>query len=72
MHYTGDASIYERIMRGVGVVMQDYDWDKQFSVFGFGAHVPPDDKISHQFFANFSDDPHCYGVNGNLISSQDL
>ncbi|XP_056403941.1 copine-1 [Hyla sarda] len=49
----------------VGNVVQDYDTDKQFPAFGFGAQVPPDWKVSHEFALNFNpSNPYCAGVQG--------
>ncbi|XP_057217594.1 copine-1 isoform X2 [Triplophysa rosa] len=49
----------------VGQVIQDYDSDKLFPAFGFGAQVPPDFKVSHEFALNFNpSSPYCQGVQG--------
>ncbi|XP_069099958.1 copine-1 isoform X1 [Pleurodeles waltl] len=49
----------------VGNVIQDYDTDKQFPAFGFGAQVPPNWQVSHEFALNFnSTNPYCLGVQG--------
>lgn len=42
-------SAYALALKAVGEVIQDYDSDKLFPAYGFGAKVPPDGKISHQF-----------------------
>lgn len=36
-------------LKAVGEIIQDYDSDKLFPAYGFGAKLPPDGKISHQF-----------------------
>ncbi|XP_053573336.1 copine-1, partial [Bombina bombina] len=39
--------------------------DKQFPAFGFGAQVPPNWKVSHEFALNFNpSNPYCSGVQG--------
>ncbi|XP_075033601.1 copine-1 isoform X1 [Mixophyes fleayi] len=49
----------------VGNVVQDYDTDKQFPAFGFGAQVPPNWQVSHEFALNFNpSNPYCAGVQG--------
>ncbi|KAM8945625.1 copine-1 [Pelodytes ibericus] len=49
----------------VGNVVQDYDTDKQFPAFGFGAQVPPSWQVSHEFALNFnSNNPYCAGIQG--------
>ncbi|XP_062326853.1 copine-3-like isoform X1 [Osmerus eperlanus] len=49
----------------VGQVVQDYDTDKLFPAFGFGAKVPPDWQVSHEFALNFNpSNPYCQGVQG--------
>lgn len=42
-------SAYALALKAVGEIIQDYDSDKLFPAYGFGAKVPPDGKISHQF-----------------------
>nr|XP_033770763.1 copine-1-like isoform X3 [Geotrypetes seraphini]XP_033770764.1 copine-1-like isoform X3 [Geotrypetes seraphini]XP_033770765.1 copine-1-like isoform X3 [Geotrypetes seraphini]XP_033770766.1 copine-1-like isoform X3 [Geotrypetes seraphini]XP_033770767.1 copine-1-like isoform X3 [Geotrypetes seraphini] len=49
----------------VGNVVQDYDTDKQFPAFGFGAQIPPNWQVSHEFALNFKpSNPYCPGVQG--------
>ncbi|KAG7468686.1 hypothetical protein MATL_G00145620 [Megalops atlanticus] len=49
----------------VGQIIQDYDTDKMFPALGFGAKLPPDWKVSHEFAINFNPtNPFCYGVEG--------
>lgn len=42
-------SAYAMALKAVGEIIQDYDSDKLFPAYGFGAKVPPDGRISHQF-----------------------
>ena len=39
-----------------------------FPALGFGARIPPDGKVSHEFFLNLTSDPHCNGVDGILAA----
>ncbi|NXX48062.1 CPNE1 protein, partial [Tricholaema leucomelas] len=49
----------------VGSVVQDYDTDKLFPAFGFGAQVPPSWQVSHEFALNFNpSNPYCQGIPG--------
>ena len=52
---------------GVGEVIKDYDTDKLFPVFGFGAKIPPNGAVSHMFPCNFNPgNPFMNGVDGIL------
>lgn len=42
-------NMYAMALKAVGEVIQDYDSDKLFPAYGFGAKLPPDGKISHAF-----------------------
>ena len=56
---------YVTALRAVGEIIQDYDSDKQFPVLGFGARLPPDGIVSHEFFVNLDPtSPFCHGVQG--------
>jgi hypothetical protein len=56
-----------RALRSVGYICQDYDTDKLFPAFGFGAQI--NGKVSHQFALNgVPDNPYCVGVEG-IISA---
>ncbi|XP_077496561.1 copine-8-like isoform X2 [Amblyomma americanum] len=62
---------YAMAIRAVGEVVQDYDSDKMFPALGFGARVPPDGSVSHEFFLNGSaTDPYCAGIQGVLEAYQ--
>ena len=39
-----------------------------FPALGFGARIPPDGKVSHEFFLNLTTDPYCAGVDGILAA----
>ena len=50
-------------------LLQDYDSDKQVSALGFGARVPPDGRVSHDFPLNLTTpDPYCDGIKGVLAA----
>ncbi|KAM9654987.1 copine-9 isoform 3-T3 [Morphnus guianensis] len=51
LHYASpyQLSAYALALKAVGEIIQDYDSDKLFPAYGFGAKLPPDGKISHQF-----------------------
>ena len=42
-------NMYAMALKAVGEIIQDYDSDKLFPAYGFGAKLPPDGKISHAF-----------------------
>ncbi|XP_069740604.1 copine-1-like isoform X2 [Narcine bancroftii] len=67
LHYISPSGIndYLTAVWSVGQVIQDYDTDKLFPAFGFGAQIPPSWQVSHEFPLNFnSDNPYCQGVQG--------
>ena len=39
-------------IQAVGRVVEDYDSDKLFPTLGFGARLPPDGRVSHEFYVN--------------------
>ncbi|XP_077546757.1 copine-8-like [Haemaphysalis longicornis] len=62
---------YAMAIRAVGEVIQDYDTDKMFPALGFGARLPPDGRVSHEFFLNGSPtNPYCAGIQGVLEAYQ--
>ncbi|KAJ7419788.1 hypothetical protein WISP_52095 [Willisornis vidua] len=45
--------------------------DKMFPAFGFGARIPPEYKVSHDFAINFNEDnPECAGIQGVVEAYQ--
>ena len=55
---------YERAIATVGNVIEFYDTDRMFPVYGFGAYMPPMD-VSHCFALNNNDsNPEVPGVAG--------
>ncbi|XP_039592971.1 copine-4 [Polypterus senegalus] len=62
---------YLKALVAVGEICQDYDSDKMFPAFGFGARIPPDFKVSHDFAINFNEDnPECAGIKGVVEAYQ--
>ena len=72
LHYinnqiAGHVNEYAIAIKSVGEIIQDYDTDKLFPVYGFGARLPPNRMISHNFNVNFNpNDPNCHKIEGVL------
>uniref|UniRef100_A0A8C1Q998 Copine-2 n=1 Tax=Cyprinus carpio TaxID=7962 RepID=A0A8C1Q998_CYPCA len=67
LHYINPmgSNEYLSAIWAVGQIIQDYDTDKNFPALGFGAQLPPDWKVSHEFAINFNPtNPFCSGVEG--------
>uniref|UniRef100_A0A6I8N4F5 Copine-2 n=1 Tax=Ornithorhynchus anatinus TaxID=9258 RepID=A0A6I8N4F5_ORNAN len=67
LHYINPMGTNEYLSAiwAVGQIIQDYDTDKMFPALGFGAQLPPDWKVSHEFAINFNPtNPFCSGVDG--------
>ncbi|CAJ1081774.1 copine-3-like isoform X2 [Xyrichtys novacula] len=64
LHYINPNGYNEYLAAiwSVGNVIQDYDSDKMFPAFGFGAQIPPTMQVSHEFPINFNpSNPFCAG-----------
>uniref|UniRef100_A0A8I3WZD1 Copine-6 n=1 Tax=Callithrix jacchus TaxID=9483 RepID=A0A8I3WZD1_CALJA len=60
---------YLQALRAVGGICQDYDSDKRFPAFGFGARIPPNFEVSHDFAINFDpENPECEEISGVIAS----
>uniref|UniRef100_A0A7N5K776 Copine-6-like n=1 Tax=Ailuropoda melanoleuca TaxID=9646 RepID=A0A7N5K776_AILME len=56
---------YLKTLSSVGEICQDYDSDKRFPAFGFGARIPPDFEVTHDFAINFDpENPECEKILG--------
>ncbi|XP_069668660.1 copine-8-like [Periplaneta americana] len=68
LHYISIVpNAYEQAIQAVGGIIQDYDSDKMFPVLGFGARLPPDGRVSHEFFVNMHPtNPYCCSITGVL------
>uniref|UniRef100_A0A668ASY2 Copine-3 n=1 Tax=Myripristis murdjan TaxID=586833 RepID=A0A668ASY2_9TELE len=67
LHYISPQGVNEYLTAiwSVGNVIQDYDSDKMFPAFGFGAQIPPTWQVSHEFPLNFNPaNPFCAGIEG--------
>ncbi|XP_073186751.1 copine-3 isoform X2 [Lepidochelys kempii] len=67
LHYISPNGVNEYLTAiwSVGMVVQDYDADKMFPAFGFGAQIPPSFQVSHEFPLNFNpSNPFCTGIQG--------
>ncbi|XP_035981284.1 copine-3 isoform X3 [Fundulus heteroclitus] len=67
LHYISPQGVNEYLSAiwSVGNVVQDYDSDKMFPAFGFGAQIPPTWQVSHEFPLNFNPtSPFCAGIEG--------
>ncbi|XP_059573099.1 copine-5 isoform X3 [Alligator mississippiensis] len=69
LHYMNPYQLnaYAMALKAVGEIIQDYDSDKMFPALGFGAKIPPDGHVSHEFPLNGNaDNPYCNGIEGIL------
>uniref|UniRef100_A0A3Q3EZY5 Copine family member IX n=1 Tax=Labrus bergylta TaxID=56723 RepID=A0A3Q3EZY5_9LABR len=69
LHYMSpyQMNAYAMALKAVGEIIQDYDSDKLFPAYGFGAKLPPDGKISHAFpLAGENENANCVGIEGVL------
>ncbi|KAK3608098.1 hypothetical protein CHS0354_004755 [Potamilus streckersoni] len=69
LHYLNpyNPNPYATALRAVGNIIQDYDSDKLFPALGFGARLPPDGVVSHEFALNGNPvNPYCNGIDGVL------
>uniref|UniRef100_A0A8C7EZC4 Copine Vb n=1 Tax=Oncorhynchus kisutch TaxID=8019 RepID=A0A8C7EZC4_ONCKI len=69
LHYMNpyQMNAYAMALKAVGEIIQDYDSDKMFPALGFGAKLPPDGRVSHEFPLNGNiENPYCNGIDGIL------
>ncbi|XP_075470090.1 copine-5 isoform X2 [Ascaphus truei] len=69
LHYMNPYQLnaYALALKAVGEIIQDYDSDKRFPALGFGAKLPPDGRVSHEFPLNGDmENPQCNGIEGIL------
>nr|XP_026695754.1 copine-3 [Ciona intestinalis] len=60
---------YAQAILSIGRVIQDYDTDQLYPAFGFGAKIPPNNEVSHEFPLNFQpQNPYCQGVEGLMAA----
>ncbi|XP_073344243.1 copine-3-like isoform X2 [Pagrus major] len=73
LHYINPNGYNEYLAAiwAVGNVIQDYDSDKMFPAFGFGAQIPPTMQVCHEFPINFNpSNPFCAGIEGVVQAYQ--
>ncbi|XP_070708665.1 copine-3-like isoform X2 [Pempheris klunzingeri] len=73
LHYINPQGYNEYLAAiwAVGNVIQDYDSDKMFPAFGFGAQIPPAMQVCHEFPINFNpSNPFCAGIEGVVQAYQ--
>ncbi|XP_045699073.1 copine-5 isoform X2 [Phyllostomus hastatus] len=69
LHYMSPYQLnaYALALTAVGEIIQHYDSDKMFPALGFGAKLPPDGRVSHEFPLNGNqENPSCCGIEGIL------
>ncbi|KAF8354611.1 nra-1, partial [Pristionchus pacificus] len=63
----GSANQYEIAIESIAEICQHYNTSKVFNAFGFGAKLPPTNKVHFNFPLNVeSGDPRCEGIQGLL------
>lgn len=63
LHYLGGNNQYEHAIRSVGTILEAYDSDKSFPVYGFGG-IPR--------YMGAAQVSHCFPLNGNLQNPEVL
>jgi len=66
--HQADDSAYASVIRSLGEVIQKYDTDNMFPVYGFGAKIPPSYSVCSNCFALTGDffEPEVEGIDGIL------
>ena len=60
LHYMNpQTNQYDKAMRAVGSILQNYDSDQKFPLYGFGGLLPGASKPSH-----------CFALNGNIFDPE--
>ena len=52
LHFIGPSNQYEDVIKNVGGIIEPYDSDKLFPVFGFGGIPQVESKVSNFFHVN--------------------
>lgn len=50
---------YYNVIKQVGAILENYDSDKAFPLYGFGGMLPSDNRASH-----------CFAMNGNIFNPE--
>ena len=68
-HFILGLNQYEMAIQSVGPIIEDYDSDGLMPVLGFGARLPPNGVVSHEFFVNgHPSNPYCQRTPGVLAA----
>jgi hypothetical protein len=72
LHHIGqNPNEYSTAIQAVGEIIQDYDSDKQFPCYGFGAKIPPKGSLSHNFHLSLApSNPNIRGIEHVLSAYQ--
>jgi len=70
LHYctSAEPNFYERAIVSCGDILNYYDYDKMYPVFGFGAQMMGSNVVNHCFNLNFQQIPNISGID-NVIST---
>jgi len=52
-----EGNPYKKVIKCCGEIVAQYDFDKIYPVYGFGAILPKENEVSHCFNLNFENDP---------------
>ncbi len=69
LHYCNshEPNLYERAIVSCGEILNYYDYDKVYPVFGFGAKMNGSNIVNHCFNLNFTESPSISGID-NVIN----
>lgn len=75
LHYLNhqtQSNTYTQAINAVLGILENYDHDKMFPVYGFGAKIPQKDEVTHCFALNGNIfDPECNGIKGVMQAYYD-
>jgi hypothetical protein len=67
LHKMGPSNMYEAAINSIGSILEQYDTDKMFPVYGFGGKPNADTKVNHCFpLTGDPFKPYVQGVEGIL------
>jgi len=63
----GSLNLYQQAIQSIGTILESYDYDKKYPVYGFGARLPGEETVSHLFsLSKDKKNPYVIGVDGIL------
>ena len=62
--YGNSPNQYEQAITQCGGIIENYDYDRKFPVYGFGGLLPGQSETSHFFNVNLRDDPEAIRIDG--------